>query len=87
MVLQLCEARTSFCLGLISRKLCRFLLMFSAGSGYLNVHHKDWFTHSGGTDRYGKLCYNFSISNDLTQMVNFPTQIPDCDSHIPALLD
>ena len=25
-------------------------------------------------------------SNDLTQMVNFPTQIPDCDSHNPALL-
>ena len=33
------------------------------------------------------LSYNFSISNDLTQMVNFPTQIPDCDSHSPALLD
>ena len=32
-------------------------------------------------------CYNFSISNDFTQMVNFPTQIPDCDSHSPALLD
>ena len=31
--------------------------------------------------------YNFSISNDLTQMVNFPTQIPDCDSHSSALLD
>ena len=27
------------------------------------------------------------ISNDLTQMVNFPTWIPDCDSHSPALLD
>ena len=27
------------------------------------------------------------ISNYLTQMVNFPTQIPDCDSHSPALLD
>ena len=27
------------------------------------------------------------ISFDLTQMVNFPTQIPDCDSHSPALLD
>ena len=27
------------------------------------------------------------VSNDLTQMVNFPTRIPDCDSHIPALLD
>ena len=25
--------------------------------------------------------------NDLTQMVNFPTLIPDCDSHSPALLD
>ena len=52
-----------------------------------NVHHKDWLTYSGGTDRPGELCYNFSISNDLTQMVNFPTRIPDCDSHSPALLD
>ena len=24
---------------------------------------------------------NFSISNNLTQMVNFPIWIPDCDSH------
>ena len=45
-----------------------------------NVHHKDWLTNSGGTDRPGELSYNFSISNDLTQMVNFPTRIPDCDS-------
>ena len=55
--------------------------------GDFNVHHKDWLTYSGGTDRPGELCYNFSISNDLTQMVNFPTQIPDCDSHSLALLD
>ena len=27
-----------------------------------------------------ELCYNFSILNDLTQMVNFATQIPDCHS-------
>ena len=27
------------------------------------------------------------ISNNLTQLVNFPTQIPDFDSHSPALLD
>ena len=32
-------------------------------------------------------CYNFCISNDLTQMVNFLPWIPDCDSHSPALLD
>ena len=55
--------------------------------GDFNVHHKDWLTYSGGTDRPGELCYNFSISNDLTQIVNFPTRIPDCDSHSPALLD
>ena len=41
--------------------------------GDFNFHHKDWLTYSGGTDRPGKLCYNFSTSNDLTQMVNFPT--------------
>ena len=55
--------------------------------GEFNVHHKDWLTYSGGTDRPGELCYNVSISNDLTQIVNFPTRIPDCDSHSPALLD
>ena len=27
----------------------------------------------GGTDRPGELCCNFSFSNDLTQVVNFPT--------------
>ena len=52
----------------------------------LTSSHKDWLTYSRGTDRPGELCYNFSISNDLTQMVNFPTSIPDCDSHSPAVL-
>ena len=52
-----------------------------------NIHHKDWLTYSVGTDRHGELCYSFSVSNDLTPMVNFPTQIPDFDSHSPALLD
>ena len=68
----------------ISRKLSRFLFMFSTGFtsfnmfvfGDFNVHHKDWLTYSGGTDRPGKLCYNFPISNDLARMVNFPTQMP-----------
>ena len=32
-------------------------------------------------------CYNCPISNDFTQMVNFPTRITDCDSHSLALLD
>ena len=58
--------------------------------GDFSVHHKDWLTYSGGTDRPGELCYNCYnsvISNDLTQIVNFPTRIPDCDSHSPALLN
>ena len=49
--------------------------------GDFNVHHKDRLIYSGGTDKSGELSY------DLTQMVNFPTQMPDCDSHSPALLD
>ena len=45
--------------------------------GDFNVHHKDWLTYSGGTDQPAELCYDFSISNDLTQMVNFPAGIPN----------
>ena len=55
--------------------------------GDSNVHHKDWLTCSGGTDRSAELCYNFSISNDFSQMFNFPTRTPDCNSHSSALLD
>ena len=42
-----------------------------------NVHHADWLPYFDGTDRSGELYYNFSISNDLTQMVNFPTRTLD----------
>ena len=55
--------------------------------GDFNIHHNDWLTYSGRIDRPSKLCFNFSISNDLTQRVNFPTWIPDCDSHSLTLLD
>ena len=56
--------------------------------GDFNVHHKDWLTYSDGTDRHGELSYSYNyISNDLTQIVNFPPRIPDCDSHSPAFLD
>ena len=124
----LCEGRTSFCTGLIPRKICRYLcfwlsllhpvlyfffLYWSPSSslctlfdfissnieevlsinpptvfvfGDFTVHHKDWLVYSGGTDRPGELCYNFTISNGFTQMVNF-TWIPGCDSHSPALWD
>ena len=45
--------------------------------GDFNVYYKDWLTCSGGTDKSGELRYNFTISNNLTQIVNFPTRIPE----------
>ena len=75
----------------ISSKIDKVLLINSSPNifvfGDFNIHHKDWVTYSGRTDQPGELCYNFSISNDLTQMVNFPTRIPHCDSLSHALLD
>ena len=35
-----------------------------------HCHHKDWLNYSGGTCRFG----------ELTEIVNFPAQIPQCDS-------
>ena len=55
--------------------------------GDFNVNRKDWLTYSGRTDRCNELCYDFSISNDLTHMLNSPTRISHCDSHNPALLN
>ena len=51
------------------------------------VLHKNWLICSGGTDKPGKLCYNISIFNNRTQMVNVLTLIPECESHIPVFLD
>ena len=34
-----------------------------------NVRHKIWLTYSVGYDRPGKVCYNFFISNNFTQVV------------------
>ena len=59
----------------------------NVGDATFKLHHKDWLSYSSGIDRPGELCYNLSISNNITQMVNLPTGIPDCDSHSPALLD
>ena len=74
----------------ISSNIDEFLLINQSGNVFLlgdfNVHDKDWLTYSHGNDRPGELCYNFSISNGFTQMVNFPPWIPDFYFHSPALL-
>ena len=84
------EPRFAIC-GLLIRTLDEVPSINSSANVFLfgdfNVHDKDWLNYSGGTDRSSELCYNFSVSNDLTQIVNFPTWTPGCDSHSPALLD
>ena len=44
----------------------------------------DWITYSDETDRPPG---EFRCNLDLTQMVNFLTSIPDCDSRSLALFD
>ena len=76
----------------ISSNIDEVILLIDASAdvfvfGDFTNHRKDWLTYSGGTEWSSEIDYNFSISKNLTQMVNFPTQIPDCDSHNPGLLD
>ena len=55
-----------------------FYFVFSTS---LFLHSLSYFVYC---HRSGELCYNFSISNDLTQIINVPTRIPDCDSPSPV---
>ena len=56
--------------------------------GDCKVHHNDWLIYeTGEIDKPAGLYHNFSIPNNLTKMVHFTTQICDCDSHVPFLLD
>ena len=43
--------------------------------------------YSGGTDTPGEFCNDFSFSNNLFHIFNFPTRISVSDSHSPALLN
>lgn len=55
--------------------------------GDFNVHHSDWLSFSGPTRPAGVEAYNFSISQSLTQMVDFATRFPDRDDQRPSTLD
>ena len=55
--------------------------------GDFNVHHKEWLTHSRNIDIPGIVIHNFSISQDLTEIVSSPTHIPDRASDGRCLLD
>jgi hypothetical protein len=55
--------------------------------GDFNVHHSDWLPHSHGTTSSGFEVFNFSISQSLTQLIDFPTRFPDRADQSPSLLD
>ena len=81
-------------MGFISRKFFpwnKVLLINQSTNVFVfadfKIHHQDWLTCSGRTDRHGKLYYNFSNSKRPYSMVNFSTCIPDCDFHSLALFD
>src|ERR1051325_1288400 len=44
--------------------------------GDFNVHHRQWFS-SSSHDPAGELAINFSIQNNLEQLVHLPNRIPD----------
>jgi hypothetical protein len=54
--------------------------------GDFNVHHRLWLS-SHFTDRPGEQTYSFAILNDLEQLVQHPTRIPDRLGDRPNILD
>ena len=50
-------------LDFISANIDEFLSINPSGNMFVfqdfNVHHKDWLSYSGVTDRFGEPCYNF----------------------------
>ena len=55
--------------------------------GDFNAHNTEWFHHSHTTDVAGLFSQEFAMAQDFTQIVDFPTHIPDHDYHQPYLLD
>ena len=54
--------------------------------GDFNVHHTDWLK-STHTDVGGIEGFQFSISNELEQIIKHPTRVPDCHDHAANPLD
>ncbi|KAL7641293.1 UNVERIFIED_CONTAM: hypothetical protein RMT77_008431 [Armadillidium vulgare] len=54
--------------------------------GDFNVHHRQWLS-SSSQDPAGELAFQFSIHNNLEQLVQLPTRIPDRLGDEPNILD
>ena len=54
--------------------------------GDFNVHHHLWLS-SSHTDQPGELAFNFSVLNNLEQLIQHPTRIPDRPGERANILD
>ena len=55
--------------------------------GDFNVHNTEWLQHSRSTDLSGQLAHQFALSQNLSQIVESPTRVPDRDGDTGYLLD
>ena len=55
--------------------------------GDFNVHNTEWLVHSRTTDHNGQAAQAFAMSQNLHQLVNCPTRVPDRLSDKGYLLD
>ena len=55
--------------------------------GDFNAHNTEWLCHTHTTDVASLFSLEFVMAQDLTQIVDFPTHIPDHADHQPYLLD
>ena len=55
--------------------------------GEFNAHNIELLCHSHTNDDAGLFFQEFAIAQDITQVVDFPARIPDCDDHQPYLVD
>jgi len=56
-------------------------------AGDFNAHNIPWLQYSNRTDAVGLYVETFAVLNDLSQLVDKPTRIPDNEEHDPHLLD
>jgi Endonuclease-reverse transcriptase len=56
-------------------------------AGDFNVHNAEWLLHSSNTTEEGRFVELFCSLNNLTQIINEPTRIPDVSGHRAATLD
>lgn len=52
-----------------------------------NVHKVEWLVHSNKTDDERRFFHEFSLTYDLTWIVDKPSWVPDTDGQFASLLD